>query len=99
MEKYQMDVLPEDKQAKVEKKALLAKRQLQNAFDESPDLTKRRHVAVTKNPQRYTFSLLAIWVAQNMIPLSIIEDPGLLEFIRYITYDLGGITIDMPGAT
>ncbi|KAF4127319.1 hypothetical protein GN958_ATG23488 [Phytophthora infestans] len=77
MEKYHMDVLHKDKQAKAEKKALLTKRQLQNAFDESLDLAKRRHHETIVH----------------------IEDPDLLEFIRYITYDLGGIIIDMPGAT
>jgi hypothetical protein len=34
-----------------------------------------------------------------MRPLSIVEDPWLLEFIRFITQELGGILLDVPGVT
>jgi hypothetical protein len=99
MEKYHMEVLLKAKQDQAEAKARSAKRQLENAYDQIPEAARRKLTGISKDQQSYANGLLAKWVAQSMRPLTIVEDSGLLEFIRYITEVLGGIVLDVPGAT
>jgi hypothetical protein len=99
MEKYHMEILLKAKQDQAEAKARSAKRQLEDAYDQIPEAASRKVTGISKDQQSYANVLLAKWVAQSMRPLSIVEDPGLLEFIRYITEVLGGIIVDIPGAT
>ncbi|KAE8892711.1 hypothetical protein PF005_g14922 [Phytophthora fragariae] len=99
MQRFHMEVLLKAKQAKEEAKALKAKRQLENCYDMIPATSKRQPVAVTSDQQDYSNDLAAKWVAQSMRPLTIVEDPGLFEWIRFLTEDLGGIIVGVPGAT
>lgn len=94
-----MEVLLKAKRDQEEEKARSVKRQLENAYEQLLESTKRKLVAISEGQQTYANGWLAKWVAQSMRPLSIVEDPGPLEFIRFITEALGSIILEVPGAT
>ncbi|OWY99626.1 Zinc finger BED domain-containing hypothetical protein [Phytophthora megakarya] len=72
---------------------------MENAYGQVPESAKRRLTAIFEAQQSYANGLLDKWVAWSMRPLAIVEVSGLLEFIKFITEVLGGIIMEVAGAT
>lgn len=76
----------------------------------SRDLTKvfadaaappRKRVArhLTPEEQSRVNRLLAQWVARHFRPMLMVEDDGFIEFVRFITEDLGMVHVKLPKRT
>ncbi|KAF4134210.1 hypothetical protein GN958_ATG16591 [Phytophthora infestans] len=70
-------------------------RTLTSAFDEAGE----NHRTITSEQQEHVNMLLARWIAAHFRPLILIEDEGFLEFVAYVTLNLGNVILSVPKRT
>eukprot|EP00644_Phytophthora_capsici_P013667 jgi/Phyca11/117540/e_gw1.33.411.1 len=54
---------------------------------------------VSREEQQQANRLLAKWVAQSQRPISIVEDAGFREFVTFVSAEIGGVHVQVPGRT
>jgi hypothetical protein len=78
------------------------KRRLDGAVDVSSSekaSQKQSLRVISPEQQQHVNRLLARWVSRHFRPLVMVEDDGFIEFVRYITVELGQVRIDLPRRT
>jgi hypothetical protein len=95
MQMFHKDLLKKyDEDARVEKE----RHELRTSADGSKRLKKSTR-PISQEDQQYGNYLLAKWIAESMRPLSVVEDPGFLQYVEFITGVVGGIDVAVPGRT
>ncbi|KAK1941533.1 putative AC transposase [Phytophthora citrophthora] len=54
---------------------------------------------VTQEQQKHVNQLLAKWLACSFRPMDIVDDEGFLEFVQFVSEDLGRVKLDIPTST
>lgn len=74
-----------------------ATRDLSEAFAEAAQPPKKRTTRqLTPDIKKRVNRLLAQWVARHFRPMKTVEDPGFIEFVRFVTFDLGNVEVNLP---
>lgn len=81
-------------------KSMPLKHRLDGDFDEAaPEARGRPIRSITPEQQQHVNRLLAKWIARHFRAMLMVEDAGFVEFVRYITVELGRVQVALPKRT